>query len=118
METNARGGVDAISRTHRMTIDEATQILNIKKGAFVEDSELQQMLKVRVPSASGFFFGVRVGVRDEGRSSGFGGIHAGVKDRSMQMLKGSWGGLEEGKLTLRLFERRRTSTTSSPRTTH
>ncbi|ORY89127.1 Pam16-domain-containing protein [Leucosporidium creatinivorum] len=36
---------DAISRTHRMTIDEATQILNIKKGAFKEESELQKMLK-------------------------------------------------------------------------
>lgn len=31
-----------------MTIDEATQILNIKKGAFKEESELQKMLKVRV----------------------------------------------------------------------
>lgn len=29
-----------------MTIDEATQILNIKKGAFKEESELQRMLKV------------------------------------------------------------------------
>ena len=29
-----------------MTIDEAAQILNIKKGAFKEESELQKMLKV------------------------------------------------------------------------
>jgi hypothetical protein len=31
-----------------MTIDEATQILNIQKGAFKEESELQKMLKVRL----------------------------------------------------------------------
>lgn len=35
-----------LSRTHRMTLDEASMILNIKKGAIVEESELQQMLKV------------------------------------------------------------------------
>ncbi|KAM0753702.1 protein transporter [Meredithblackwellia eburnea MCA 4105] len=45
VESNARGGVDAISRTHRMTLDEATQILNVKKNALAEESELQQMLK-------------------------------------------------------------------------
>ncbi|KAL8292962.1 hypothetical protein RQP46_000656 [Phenoliferia psychrophenolica] len=28
-----------------MTLDEASQILNVKKGALVEESELQQMLK-------------------------------------------------------------------------
>lgn len=36
-----------LSRTHWMTLDEASQILNIKKGAIVEESELQKMLKVR-----------------------------------------------------------------------
>lgn len=36
-----------LSRTHWMSLDEASQILNIKKGAIVEDSELQKMLKVR-----------------------------------------------------------------------
>lgn len=39
-----------LSRTHRMTLDEASMILNIKKGAIVEESELQQMLKVSLTS--------------------------------------------------------------------
>lgn len=34
-----------------MTLDEASQILNVKKGALVEESELQQMLKVRAPAS-------------------------------------------------------------------
>lgn len=32
-----------------MTLDEASQILNVKKGAVLEESELQKMLKVRSP---------------------------------------------------------------------
>ncbi|KAI5478315.1 hypothetical protein MNV49_005270 [Pseudohyphozyma bogoriensis] len=39
----ARGG-DALSRNHRMTLDEAQQILNVK-NVVKEESELQQMLK-------------------------------------------------------------------------
>lgn len=47
LESNAKGGADVLSRTHRMTLDEASQILNIKKGALIQESELQTMLKVR-----------------------------------------------------------------------
>lgn len=66
METNARGGVDAISRTHRMTLDEASQILNVKKTALVEESELQQMLKVSTSArALGVFLGGPSGDRGE-----------------------------------------------------
>lgn len=32
-----------------MTLDEAADILNIKRNAFAEESELQKMLKVRLP---------------------------------------------------------------------
>ncbi|GAA5858981.1 hypothetical protein JCM8547_007189 [Rhodosporidiobolus lusitaniae] len=41
------GNVDALSRNHGMTLDEAANILNVKKGgiAAAEESELQQMLK-------------------------------------------------------------------------
>lgn len=42
---------DVISRTHRMTIDEAANILNVKKANLTQESELQQMLKVN-PSLS------------------------------------------------------------------
>ncbi|BGP18740.1 hypothetical protein JCM10213_009219 [Rhodosporidiobolus nylandii] len=43
----AGGNVDAISRNHGMTLDEAANILNVKRGPLVEgqESELQQMLK-------------------------------------------------------------------------
>jgi import inner membrane translocase subunit TIM16 len=43
------GNVDAITRNHGMTIDEAANILNVKKAGLVaaEETELQQMLKVR-----------------------------------------------------------------------
>lgn len=45
----ARGGnVDALTRNHGMTFDEAANILNVKRGAIQagEESELQRMLKV------------------------------------------------------------------------
>lgn len=44
--SSGSASADAISRIHRMTLDEASLILNIKKGAIVEETELQKMLKV------------------------------------------------------------------------
>ncbi|BGP34283.1 mitochondrial import inner membrane translocase subunit TIM16 [Rhodotorula toruloides] len=44
----ARGGnVDALTRNHGMTFDEAANILNVKRGAIQagEETELQRMLK-------------------------------------------------------------------------
>lgn len=37
------GGLDA---THEMTLDEAAQILNVKKQQLIEESEVLKMLKV------------------------------------------------------------------------
>ncbi|GAA5980066.1 hypothetical protein JCM11641_008277 [Rhodosporidiobolus odoratus] len=43
----AGGNIDAISRNHGMTLDEAANILNVKRGGIqeAEESELQKMLK-------------------------------------------------------------------------
>jgi import inner membrane translocase subunit TIM16 len=40
------GSADAITRRHKMTLDEACNILNVKNARLAEDEELQTMLKV------------------------------------------------------------------------